>query len=348
MKKLALYILLIMILLGGGFFYLHLSKNEPTLFPQTDAGSATVTTTNDAERLVFKNYGQAPAFDKATQWLNSEPLNPDELTGKVVVVNFWTYSCISCVRALPYLDDLAKTYRDEGLVVIGVHTPEYAFEKVTDNVQNAIKQHNITYPVIQDNNYALWNSYNNQFWPASYVIDREGKIVFIRLGDEGQELVEQAVHQLIGLPGGLAIAPDAANELIKKPSTSINLGLKNIQALSTNELPTIEEQIYTFPEVLRRNAYALEGIWKISDNKIALTQGFGRLRLNFNAAKVQLNAQSIKPVVIKVNIDGKPQNDIAIQNLKNYELFSAEEASRHTLEIEVPQPGFGASQFIFE
>lgn len=289
-----------------------------------------------------------PELKTSGPWLNGDPLTTDDLKGKVVLVNFWTYSCISCVRAIPYLNDLNNRYHDQGLVIVSVHTPEYAFEKVTQNVTNAIAQYQINYPVVQDNSYSLWNNFNNQFWPANYVVDREGKIVFMRLGDEGQELVEQAVHQLIGLPGGLAVSENATQELVKKPSSTINFGLKHIENFSSTELPSKDEQVYTFPEVLRRNAYALEGVWKLLDNKADLTSGYGRIRLNFNAANVSLTAQSIKPVTIKVSVDGHIQPDQTIQDLKDYQIFSSDEAGKHVVEIAIPQPGFEASQFIFE
>ena len=193
-KKFGLPILLTLLLLSGGLLYLHYRGNaEQSKSPPDNSGSPTVVTDNKSEKLVFKNYGQAPEFDSAATWLNSDPQSTAALKGKVVLVNFWTYSCIQCIHTIDQLNNWTKQYQTQGLVVIGVHTPEYAFEKVTDNLQTAVNRYHIAYPVVQDNSYSLWNAYNNQFWPATYLIDREGKIVFIHLGDGGTDLIDNAI-----------------------------------------------------------------------------------------------------------------------------------------------------------
>jgi thiol-disulfide isomerase/thioredoxin len=348
MKKVVLYLALVVVALAALLVFVRLGKSTGNPFHKVESGSPTVTTENAGEKLVFKNYGPAPEFAKTTQWLNGETPTAESLKGKVVLINFWTYSCISCVRLIPLLNEWQETYQDQGLVIIGVHTPEYNFEKVTDNLQTVINRFQVKYPVIQDNNYAVWEDYNNQFWPANYLIDREGKIVYARFGDGGEDLLSDAINRLTGLPGGLAVPAGEEVTITRKSSQTIAFGFKNPTGFASAELPTSEEQVYTLPETLRRNAYALEGIWKLSDSKAALTQGYGRIRLSFNAAKVQLLAQSIKPVTIKVTIDRKTQTEINVQDQKNYELFSGRLPGKHILEIEIPQPGFEASQFVFE
>ncbi len=348
MKKVLLYISIVVILLVASFAYLRLVDTTANPFRKIESGSPTVTTENDNEKLVFKNYGSMPEFKSVTKWFNGEAPIADSLKGKVVLVNFWTYSCIGCIHLIPSLNQWQEIYQDQGLVILGVHTPEYAFEKVTDNVQNAITRYGLKYLVAQDNSYAMWDAYNNQFWPATYLIDREGKVVYARFGDGGEAIINDAISRLIGLPGGLAVAEGEEIQLAKKSSQTIAFGLKHADVLVSAEKPTADEQVYTLPETLRRNAYALEGIWKLSDQKAALTQGYGRIRLSFNAAKVQLTAQSIKPVNLKIIVDGKPRDDVTVQDLKNYDLFSADETSKHILEIEISQPGFEAIAFIFE
>ncbi len=351
MKTLLLSILAVVIVLSGGFIYLQLGNSGTNPFRGlTQAGSPTVTTgQGDATKLVFKNYGPAPEFNsKQVKWLNSDPQIMANLKGKVVLVSFWTHSCINCIRAIPYLNQWADKYKDQGLVVLGVHTPQYAFEKVTESVLTSIQRYDIHYPVAQDNAYTVWNGYNNQFWPAVYLVDKEGKVVYGRFGEGNYDLVENAVRTLTGLPGGVAVEDAETNAPVIQPSSQkLLFGRKHIESLQSNELPTTQEQVYTLPEQLRRNAFALEGIWKLSDEKASLTQGYGRIRLSFTAAQVQLAAQSIKPVTLKIAVDGKPAGSITVQAAQDYQLFAAEKSGRHILEIEIPQAGFEASAFIF-
>ncbi len=351
MKTFLLYILVIIILLAGGFIYLQVGGGSVSPFrTQAENGSPTITTgQSDSEQLKFRNYGTAPEVNaKTVKWLNGEPQTMANLKGKVVLVNFWTYSCINCIRSLPYLEKLYQDYSNQGLVVLGIHTPQYAFEKVTENVLTAIQRYNIHYPIIQDNSYAVWNAYNNQFWPAVYLVDRDGKIVYTRLGEANYDLTENAIRQLVGLPTGIASANLEDIPLSPRPSQKLLFGLKNPDSVQSNEKPSGEEQVYTLPEQLRRNSFALEGVWKLANEKASLTQGYGRVRLNFTAAEVKLTAQSIKPVTLKINIDGKELGEVTVQALQDYELFKADQSAKHILDIEIPQPGFEAMAFIFD
>ncbi len=148
-----------------------------------------------------KDYGPAPAFAGIDRWLNSEPLRQEALRGKVVLVDFWTYTCINCVGTLPYVKSWHAKYKDQGLVVVGVHTPEYPFERSTSNVEGAIKRFGITYPVAQDNGYATWRAFDNQFWPAVYLIDKKGRIVYRHFGEGQYQETEQAIKALLAQPG---------------------------------------------------------------------------------------------------------------------------------------------------
>jgi thiol-disulfide isomerase/thioredoxin len=139
----------------------------------------------------------APNFVGINQWFNSPPLSIDSLRGKVVMVNFWTYGCYNCTNALPHVGKLYDKYKDKGLVIIGVHTPEFPFEKSAANVQTALKRHGITYPVAQDNDYATWKNYGNRYWPAQYIIDRSGKIVFTHAGEGEYDTIDRTVQQLL-------------------------------------------------------------------------------------------------------------------------------------------------------
>ena len=139
----------------------------------------------------------APDFTGISNWFNSKPLNIADLRGKVVLVDFWTYGCVNCVNTLPHVTDLYAKYKDKGLVVVGVHTPEFPFERSASNVQAALKRHGITYPVAQDNDSKTWNAYNNQYWPAQYVIDQTGRIVFQHAGEGRYDEIDRTVAKLL-------------------------------------------------------------------------------------------------------------------------------------------------------
>jgi thiol-disulfide isomerase/thioredoxin len=139
----------------------------------------------------------APEFTGIDKWLNSDPLTIQQLRGKVVLVDFWTYTCINCIDVLPYVKAWNQKYKDQGLVVVGVHTPEYPFERSTDNVKTAIKRLGITYPVAQDNGYATWNAYNNQYWPAFYLVDKKGHVVYTHFGEGDYEKTEAKIKSLL-------------------------------------------------------------------------------------------------------------------------------------------------------
>ena len=139
----------------------------------------------------------APEFTGINHWLNSDPLTMQQLRGKVVLVDFWTYTCINCIHVLPYVKTWNDKYKDQGLVVVGVHTPEYSFERDTDNVQKAIKRLGITYPVAQDNHYATWSAYDNQYWPAFYLVDKKGHVVYTHFGEGDYDQTEAKIKALL-------------------------------------------------------------------------------------------------------------------------------------------------------
>jgi thiol-disulfide isomerase/thioredoxin len=166
----------------------------PSVRSADDAGAGTVLELAEAGR-------SAPNFVGISNWLNSGPLNIADLRGKVVLVDFWTYGCINCVNTLPHVTRLYNAYRDRGLVVVGVHTPEFPFEKATANVQTALKRHGISYPVAQDNDYATWKAYRNRYWPAQYIVDQNGKIVFEHAGEGEYDVIERTIQRLLNASG---------------------------------------------------------------------------------------------------------------------------------------------------
>lgn len=294
----------------------------------------------------FVNLGPAPELENATKWFNTEGVKLSEQSGKVVLVNFWTYSSKNSIDAIPELNKLQNKYRDQGLIIAGVHTPEFAFEKVTSNLEAALKRYEINYAVAQDNNYKIWSAYNNQFWPAMYLIDKNGNIVFTHFGDGGIDAIERAVKILLGVEGEF-ILPEQA--VVPLPAASeIFLGSARLKNFGGLETPSSEEQIYTFPKRLAKNKFALEGRWKIEQDAAMHTEGFGRMRLNFAANKVYVVAESAVPSTLKVYIDGKLKKGLTISGSDMYTVYEDGSGAPQTLELELPSGGEKIFSFTFQ
>ncbi len=206
------------------------------------------------------DYGLAPALAKTGHWFNSPPLTLKKLRGKVVLLDFWTYSCINCLRTLPHLESWYKTYKDAGLVVLGVHTPEFAFEHVTSNVGAAVKRLGVTYPVVQDNDYGTWDAYSNEYWPAEYLIDRTGHIRHTHFGESSYGETESLIRELLGDDGAKAKAlPDLTPTGLTTPESYLGFGrLDRLRFVGSNVKPDAEAT-YSVPEVARPERHRLRG-----------------------------------------------------------------------------------------
>ncbi len=236
-------------------------------------------------KIALGDYGQAPDFTGATNWLNSPLLTIAGLKGKVVLVDFWTYSCINCIRTLPYVTKLYDMYRDKGLVVVGVHAPEFAFEKDTNNVKNAIAQYGIHYPVAQDNNLAIWQAYNNEYWPAEYLINQKGEIVEEHFGEGDYDKTEADIRQLLGITSGSEM-PVTNDNLDKIQSPEMYFGTDRMQYLSSEQTttgnnPSLSAQNYVLVQNPDLNSYSLGGTWKSSNQSIQLIGSTGQINLKF-------------------------------------------------------------------
>ena len=260
----------------------------------------------------------APPLAGATQWLNSPPLTSEMLRGKVVLVDFWTYSCINCLRTLPYLKAWNEKYRDQGLIIIGVHSPEFAFEKDPGNVEKAIRDLGITYPVAMDNQFAIWNAYKNQYWPAHYLIDANGKIRHQHFGEGAyqetelmiQTLLKEAHHGVLATNEGLVQvagsgATAAAAEIERSPETY--LGYARQQNLASPEM--IRKDVaaqYSAPRALKTNQWAFSGKWQVSAESAAVQASGGMISFRFQGRDLHLvlGARDGKPVRFKVTLDG--------------------------------------------
>ena len=333
MKKIIPYIWVVVVIavfvLGGRY----LDKKGTNIMPQQPAVTASD----------FKNYGLAPSWTNISNWLNSSPLKAEDLKGKVVLVDFWTYSCINCIRTLPYVTKWYDTYKDQGLVVVGVHTPEFAFEKDSSNVSRAIKQFNIHYPVAQDNDYGTWNVFNNQYWPAEYLIDKDGEIVYEHFGEGEYDHTENAIRTLLGLSA--TAAPDNGQDLSQVGSPEMYFGSNRLQYLASGQNPA--QTNFTLPQNLDLNTFGLGGSWQISPETAKLTKPNGSIKLKFHSGKVFMVAQSDKPVTLQIKVDGKSQPPVTIQASQLYTLFDSSDYSDHVIEITIPDAGFEAFTFTF-
>lgn len=296
------------------------------------------------EKINLENMGPAPEFTGIEAWLNSDPLTLASLKGKVVLVDFWTYSCINCIRTLPYVTKWYDTYKDKGFVVIGVHTPEFAFEKVKDNVATAIKRFGINYPVAQDNDYKTWSAFKNQYWPAEYLIDQKGNIVYTHFGEGKYDHTENVIRQLLNLDGGSDIKNPQAGE-VKSPE--MYFGTSRLEFLSPQQSASQKAADYIFPSKLNLNYFALSGSWQFSDDKVTSLNTNGKIRLRFSSGKLFMVASSNKPSVIHVTVDGKLQPSVTVEMSQLYTLFDSNDYTEHIIDIETPDAGFNAFTFTF-
>ena len=263
----------------------------------------------------------APSISGATQWLNSPALTDEQLRGKVVLVDFWTYSCINCLRSLPYLKAWHEKYQDQGLVIIGVHAPEFAFERDPRNVERAMRDLGITYPVAMDNQFAIWNAYKNQYWPAKYLIDAQGKIRYQHFGEGSYQQTEKIIqallneaHQgklsgadeLVQVAGEGVTAAAVSDRTVRSPETY--LGYQRQENLvSAEPVKRDESALYSAPSKLKLNQWALVGQWQITAESAVLQTAGGAIKFRFAGRDLHLVLanRNGKPVRFKVTLDGK-------------------------------------------
>ena len=263
--------------------------------------------------------GPFPPLTGAAAWLNSAPLTPEALRGKVVLVDFWTYSCINCLRTLPHVHAWAGKYRDHGLVVLGVHTPEFAFEKDLDNVRRAVRNLDIKYPVAVDNQYAIWGAFFNNYWPADYFVDARGQVRGHAFGEGDYERSEHLIQTLLAdagykdVPGGLVdpsgtgVEAAADERDVKSPETYV--GYERAENFTgAASLAKDRSGTYTLPAALQLNQWGLTGDWTVEGEKAILAKAPGRIVFRFHARDLHLvlgPAEGGKPVQFRVLLDGQ-------------------------------------------
>jgi thiol-disulfide isomerase/thioredoxin len=317
--------------------------------------------------------GRMPDLDGATRWLNSPPLTTDGLGGRVVAVDFWTYTCINWLRTVPYVRAWDEVYRDAGLVVLGVHTPEFAFEQDVDNVRRAIQERQITYPVVVDNGYAIWSAFTNMYWPALYLVDAQGHIRFHHFGEGAYEESERVIRQLLTeagagntLPGPVTVdgrGIEAAADWADLGSAENYLGAERTDNFASPERATTDSpRRYTVPSSLAPDHWALAGEWTVQPDAVLLHEAGGRIADRFAARDVHLvmaPPAGSSPVRFTVRLDGQPPgphhgDDVdddgtgTVIEPRLYQLVRQRgPISRRTFEIAFHDPGVRAFAFTF-
>jgi thiol-disulfide isomerase/thioredoxin len=285
--------------------------------------------TSTEERLPFlhgfpavriANQAELVSLERATEWLNSPPLTASALRGKVVLIDFWTYTCINWLRTLPYIRAWADKYRDQGLVVIGVHTPEFSFEKNINNVRWAAKEMRVGYPIAVDSDYVIWRAFKNQYWPALYFVDSQGRVRHQHFGEGAYEQSEMIIQRLLAESGvggigddlvsvdarGLEVAADWSS--LKSPENYV--GYERTQNFASPGGAILDKaRMYQLPARLRLNEWALSGDWTVKKEATALNKANGRIAYRFHARDLNLVMGPAAPgtsVRFRVLIDGRP------------------------------------------
>ncbi|WP_247891322.1 cytochrome c biogenesis protein DipZ [Azospirillum aestuarii] len=316
--------------------------------------------------------GTFPSLDGTVEWLNSAPLSTETLRGKVVLVNFWTYSCINCIRALPYVRAWADKYKDQGLVVIGVHTPEFAFERNVQNIRKALTDFQIGYPVAVDSNFKVWRAFRNSYWPALYFIDAKGRIRHHAFGEGNYQESEKAIQALLAEAGERGasndvVTPDAkgaqaAPDLAHIRSSETYIGYQQASNFASPEgMGGDRARTYT-TKPLRLNQWALAGNWTVGAEQATLNQAGGGITYRFSARDLHLilgPGADGQPVRFQVTIDGKAPGenhgaDIdadghgTVTQTRLYQLVrQSRDIGERTFEVRFLDPGVAAFAFTF-
>ncbi|VVN71335.1 cytochrome c biogenesis protein DipZ [Pseudomonas fluorescens] len=335
------------------------------------AGGAMKMAAQEAATLPIE--GNLPPLDGAVQWLNSPPLSAQALKGKVVLVDFWTYSCINCLRTLPYVKAWAEKYRDQGLVVIGVHTPEFAFERDVGNVTKAMKDLGISYPVAIDNDYKIWRAFSNQYWPAHYFIDAQGRIRYHHFGEGNYAESERVIQQLLREAGAAQVAGgliDAkaqgvqlAADMSEVRSPETYLGYQRLEHfVPAASLAPDRVAAYSPPTQPALNEWGLEGQWTVGAEQATLAAPAGKIVYRFHARDLHLvlgPGTDGKPVRFKVTLDGQvpgaahgtdvaPDGTGVVTEQRLYQLVRQPgDVTERTFSIEFFDPQVSAYAFTF-
>ncbi len=307
-----------------------------------------------------------PSLGGAAEWLNTEPLDPAELLGHVVLVDFWTLTCINWLRTEPYIRAWSHAYRDDGLIVIGVHTPEFSFEHDVDRVRQATNERRIVYPVAVDNDYAVWTAFDNHYWPALYFVDAEGTIRDQHFGEGRYQESERLIQQLLGIErafasvDGLGVEAEADWPHLRTPETYLGYG-RGERFVSPDGARFERRRAFELPERLQLNEWALAGTWTVESEKVALEEAGGTIAFRFHArdAHLVMSGGARQAIAFRVLVDGEAPGPSAggdvdqsgrglLGDGRLYQLVRAHDEVRdRTLEITFLEAGAEAYVFTF-
>lgn len=319
-----------------------------------------------------KKYQKAKELVDATGYINTEAFKLSDIVGKkVVLIDFWTYSCINCQRTFPYLKAWNEKYKDQGLVIIGVHTPEFDFEKNYNNVLSATKKFGITYPVVLDSNRGTWTAYSNQYWPREYLIDIDGYVVHDHIGEGGYSETEKAIQEalkervdVLGLKDNIDTTIVSPNDVISMNGSQVGSpetyfgGLRN-EYLGNGKKYAPGSQILVIPENTNRNTLYLGGTWNFSSEYARSESSSSNITYKYKAKNVYFVASSKNGVPVKILLDGKPidkqvsgedvasDSTVLIKENRLYDIVHGADYGEHTLEIQIEGSGVDAYTFTF-
>jgi thiol-disulfide isomerase/thioredoxin len=295
-------------------------------------------------------------------WINSSPLALSQLKGKVVLVDFWTYSCINCIRTFPYLKKWYETYKDLGLVIVGVHSPEFEFEKDRQNVVQAVQDFGLTYPVVQDNDFEIWNRYSNRYWPAHYLIDAKGEIRYTHFGEGAYAETEAAIRALLEEAGEPVPSPVVTPDIgggTRGLSPETYLGLSRLERFASKPSPTSPgEYKFEIYDQIPLHAFGYQGGWNL-ESESAQAGEQAALEMEFRAKQVFLVlTPASKSDVVTVMLDGQvvstqqagkdvTNGQVTVDEPRLYELILLDEVGQHRLRLEFLQPGTKVFAFTF-
>lgn len=341
--------------------------------PSTTAPSGAPPLADRTQIIKQKSLRYPPAVEiiPGGKFINSSPFKLKDFIGKkVILVDFWTYTCINCLRTLPYVEAWDAKYKDQGLVIVGVHSPEFDFEKDYNNVSDAVKRLGITYPVVQDNNHATWDAYQNQYWPHEYLIDIDGYIVHDKIGEGGYDKSEREIQaalkerdQVLGLPdtvpAGIVNPADTvtvSRTEARSPETYFGAGRN--EYLGNGTKGAIGAQQLLLPSTMKENTLYLDGAWNFQSEFAKNTAAGAKSVYKYNAKNVYFVGRAETSVTVTILLDGKPvgrergadvsaDGTVVIKENRLYKLIQDSDYREHTLEIIINNPGLEAYTFTF-
>jgi len=361
------YLIVVVVLIVGGILFLESRKADRTVTEGEDKLKVSIdmgseeTLLRRAEKV--KKFEEAHEISTPDGFINTDGITISELIGKkVILLDIWTYSCINCQRTLPYLNQWYEKYKDEGLEIIGLHTPEFEFEKDYDNVARASEKFGVKHPVVLDNDFSTWNSYKNQYWPRKYLIDIDGFIVYDHIGEGSYEETEAKIvellnerREILGMKEEIALsilkpadAPNVDFSKIKTPETYLGWGRAEFLANLPSEECVDNICHYSLPEQLPLNTYVLDGDWRFAKESAILEQEVGSIVLAFSANKVNLVVDTTNGAIAEIWVDDVKLKEIEFNEAGLYNLVDfGDNYGEYLLEVRIKGKGFSAFAFTF-